>query len=129
MEKDNRFVVARLDGATFEGDGLRSFFAYRDLGMKAATDGRFGAHVIRAVRPCTDGTGRHRHSLEFQFVYVLRGEVTFWYDGQGEFTLRAGDSVNQPPGIVHELLRCSADCEMLEITLPAEFETDTQPKA
>ena len=29
--------------------GLRAFFEYRDLGIKAATDGKYVAHVIRAV--------------------------------------------------------------------------------
>lgn len=119
-----KFAVQHASDGVFEDRGLRSFFEYRDLGIAAATDGRFHAQVIRASEACTDGTGRHRHTLDFQMVYVLRGSVTFWYDGQGEVTLEAGACVHQPPGIKHELLRCSADCELLEITSPAEFSTD-----
>jgi len=119
-----RFAVSRAEGAAFDPKGLRSFFAYRDLGIAAATGGGYHAHVIRAKEACVDGTGRHRHALDFQLVYVLRGEVTFWYEGQGEITFRPGDSVLQPPGIAHELLRCSADCELLEIVSPADFATD-----
>jgi hypothetical protein len=42
------FVVSHAQGATFER-GLRSFYAYRDLGIKAATAGRVDARVIRAA--------------------------------------------------------------------------------
>jgi len=119
-----QFVVSRAEGAHFDPKGLRSFFAYRDLGIAGATGGAFHAHVIRAKEACTAGTGAHRHTLGFQMVYVLRGEVTFWYEGQGTMTFKAGDSVLQPPGIAHELKSCSADCEILEIVSPAEFATD-----
>jgi mannose-6-phosphate isomerase-like protein (cupin superfamily) len=119
-----RFTISRAEGAAFDPKGLRSFFAYRDLGIGEATGGRYHAHVIRAKEACLDGTGAHRHGLDFQMFYVLQGEVTFWYEGQGEFTFRPGDAVLQPPGIAHELKRCSADCELLEITSPAEFSTE-----
>ncbi len=129
LKRINRFCVSLARDAAFKGEGLRSFFAYRDLGIKAATGGRVGAHVIRATRPCGDGTGRHRHRLAFQLVYVLKGRVTFWYEGPGEVTLGPGDCVHQPPGITHELIEGSADLEMLEITLPAEFATVDVPAA
>jgi len=120
----HRFSVSRADSADFDPRGLRSFFAYRDLGIGEATHGSFHAQVIRATEACTKGTGAHRHSLGFQMVYVLRGEVSFWYEGQGSFTFRPGDCVYQPPGIAHELTSCSADCELLEIVSPAEFGTE-----
>jgi quercetin dioxygenase-like cupin family protein len=123
-EKRHAFVINRAGDARFESGGLRSFFTYRDLGVAAATSGEFGAQVIRATTPCTQGTGPHRHTLNFQLVYVLKGTARFWYEGQGEIELRAGDSVYQPPGIVHELLSCSKACELLEITMPASFTTD-----
>lgn len=107
----------------FEDKGLRSFFQYRDLGVGEGTDGKFHAQVIRATEECTNGTGRHTHTLDFQMVYVLKGWVKFWYDGEGEVVFKQGDCVHQPPGIAHELMECSGDCEMLEITSPAAFET------
>ena len=42
------FVAAHAEGAKFER-GLRSFYEYRDLGIKTATEGRVDAHVIRAA--------------------------------------------------------------------------------
>ena len=122
--RPHRFAVSRAEGAAFDPRGLRSFFEYRDLGIGEATHGAFHAQVIRAREACTAGTGRHRHRLGFQMVYVLKGEVSFWYEGEGEFTFRPGDCVYQPPGIAHELLRCSDDCELLEIVSPADFGTE-----
>lgn len=122
-EQTSKLSVRHASESEFKGDGLRSFFEYRDLGVEAATGGRAGAHVIRATGPCTEGTGRHTHGLDFQMVYVLQGWAKFYYQGEGEVTLEAGACVHQPPGIVHELMACSGDCEMLEITLPAEFGT------
>jgi mannose-6-phosphate isomerase-like protein (cupin superfamily) len=118
-----KFGYQRAADGVFEGKGLRSFFEYRDLGIGAATGGKYHAQVIRATDVCRDGTGRHTHTLDFQMVYVLKGTVTFWYEGEGEITMGAGDCVHQPPGIKHELMSCSSDCELLEITSPEVFET------
>ena len=41
------FVASHAKDAHFER-GLRAFFEYRNLGIEAATQGRFAAHVIRA---------------------------------------------------------------------------------
>lgn len=119
----HQFAVSKAKDAEFEG-GLRSTFVYRDLNIRKATGGSIGAHVIRATQACQGVTGAHRHSLGFQMVYVLRGACTMWFDGEGEVDLEPGDCVYQPPGILHELKSCSSDCEMLEITMPAEFGTE-----
>ena len=121
--KPYRFAVSRAGEAEFE-PGLRGAFVYRDLAIGGATGGAFGAHVIRATAPCEGVTGPHRHSLGFQMVYVLRGRCVMWYEGEGDVALEAGDCVHQPPGILHELKSCSGDCELLEITMPAEFGTE-----
>lgn len=119
-----KFSATHAQDTKFEGGGLRGFFEYRDLGITAATGGKVAAHVIRAV-PGKHATGEpHRHSLEFQMVYVLKGWVRFWYEGHGEILLKPGSCVHQPPGIVHRELEHSDDLELIEITLPAEFETE-----
>jgi hypothetical protein len=95
------FAVSHAADADWDA-GLRTFFSYRDLGVAAATGGKVGAHVIRARDASAVRGDPHRHTLEFQLVYVLRGWITFDYAGVGPH---------------------SADLEMLEITLPAEFPT------
>jgi quercetin dioxygenase-like cupin family protein len=114
-------LLIKHDGNPFEADGLRDQFVYRDLGLTEATGGDYMAHVIRA------GDGQppietHQHpEIKFQFVYVLKGEVTFWYEGRGEETLKAGSCHLLPPGIKHSVEGWSDDLEMIEIASPSVF--------
>jgi mannose-6-phosphate isomerase-like protein (cupin superfamily) len=117
------FVVTHAKEAKFER-GLRSFFEYRDLGIKDATQGRVGAHVIRAASGTDFSSQPHLHSTTFQLVYILKGWIEFEYEGQGRVRLEAGSSVYQPPEIRHREVGHSEDIEMLEIVLPAGFKTD-----
>ena len=55
-------------------------------------------------------------------VYVLKGWMRTQFEGVGERTLEAGDCMYQEPGIRHRVLDYSDDLEVLEITVPAEFE-------
>jgi mannose-6-phosphate isomerase-like protein (cupin superfamily) len=123
MWKNQAFTIAHADDGKFVGQGLRAFFEYRDLGIRDATNGKFGAHVIRAVPGMESPGAWHSHDLDFQMVYVTKGWVVFEYEGQGEHLMRAGSSVLQPPGIRHRECRHSDDMELIEIVSPAEFET------
>jgi len=117
------FTVSHADSGAFEG-GLRAFFEYRGLGIAEATEGKFGAHVIRAV-PGRHAEGTwHRHDLDFQMFYITQGWVVFEYEGQGEHIMRAGSCALQPPGIRHREIRHSDDLELIEIVSPAVFETE-----
>ncbi|KNZ33189.1 MAG: cupin [Methylibium sp. NZG] len=117
------FVASHAKDAQFER-GLRSFFEYRDLGIKHATDGRVVAHVIRSAAGSAFSSQPHLHKTTFQMVYVLKGWIEFEYEGQGRVRLEAGSCVHQPPGIRHRELGHSDDIEMLEIALPAGFATE-----
>jgi quercetin dioxygenase-like cupin family protein len=122
-DHDMKFSASHLKDAVFEDGGLRSFFVYRDLGIKDATGGRVLAHVIRAKAPHSGKAGWHRHALDFQMYYVIKGWIKFRYEGAGEVLAEAGSCVHQPPGIRHVELGHSDDLELIEITLPAEFAT------
>ncbi|MFO1323508.1 MAG: cupin domain-containing protein [Burkholderiales bacterium] len=117
------FVVSHARDAAFER-GLRSFFEYRDLGIKGATGGKVVAHVIRAAAGSEFSGQPHLHRTTFQMVYVLRGWIEFEYEGQGRVRLEAGSCVHQPPEIRHREVGHSEDIEMLEIVLPGNFETE-----
>lgn len=117
------FSASHARDAVFRDGGLRSCFEYRDLGISAATRGRVMAHVIRAKNGAHAGFGWHKHDLDFQMYYVLKGWVKFAYEGVGEVVAEAGSCVHQPPGIRHAELAHSDDLELIEITLPAEFKT------
>ena len=125
--KDQAFTVSHADGTGavrggFKG-GLRAFFEYRDLGVNSATKGGYGANVIRAVPGRHAEPTWHVHDLNFQMIYILQGWVTFEYEGEGEVTFRSGSAALQPPGMRHREIRHSDDLELIEITSPAEFET------
>jgi mannose-6-phosphate isomerase-like protein (cupin superfamily) len=116
-------TVAHARDAHFER-GLRSFFEYRDLGIKQATAGQAVAHVIRAV-PGESFSGKaHLHHTSFQLVYVLKGWIEFEYEGHGSVRLEAGSCVYQPPSLRHREVGHSDDVEMLEVVMPAEFTTE-----
>ncbi len=117
------FVATHARDAHFER-GLRSFFEYRDLGIQQATEGRVVAHVIRAASGQGFSGQPHLHHTQFQMVYVLKGWIEFEYEGQGVVRLEAGSCAHQPPGIRHREIGHSADIEMLEIVLPADFKTE-----
>ncbi len=123
------FCVSHADGSgTFKSNftgGLRAFFEYRNLGVDDATQGKYSANVIRAVPGRHAEPAWHIHQLDFQMIYILQGWVTFEYEGQGEVTFRPGSAALQPPGIRHREVRHSDDLELIEITSPAEFETET----
>lgn len=117
------FVVSHAKDARFTR-GLRSFFEYRDLGIKEATDGKVAAHVIRASAGTEISSQPRAHQTSFQLVYVLKGWIEFEYENQGRVRLEAGSCVHQPPGIRHREVGHSEDIEMLEIVMPADFETE-----
>ena len=71
------FTMSHADDSAFVGHGLRAFFEYRDLNIKSATSGKFGAHVIRAVPGMKSAGAWHIHDLDFQMVYVTKGWVVF----------------------------------------------------
>ncbi len=119
-------TVSRAEGAHFE-EGLRAFFAYRDLGVRDATGGAFAAHVIRAIPGRHAVPQWHTHDLGFQFVMVLKGWVRFQYEDIGEVTFHTGDTVVQPPMVKHREVDHSDDLELLELVSPAVFDTAVAP--
>lgn len=120
------FTVSRADGADYETDGLREEFVYRDLGVADATHGDMHAHIIKAKHLEGGHNGLHRHVVDFQFAMVLEGWVSFFYKDRGEITYRKGDAVTIPGNTLHELREYSEDLELLEITMPAIYETVRQ---
>ena len=120
-----RIAISHHREEDFRADGLRAYAKYRDLGIANATHGLAQAHVIRLQGPCdpTEVSKLHFHDVDFQMVYVLKGWVKTYMDGQGETMMREGSAWTQPPKIKHMILDYSDDVELLEVILPAEFKT------
>jgi quercetin dioxygenase-like cupin family protein len=117
-----RFSHVKPNDTTFHEGGLRDFFAYRDLGIAAATHGKVLAQIVRANHAPEKGTGWHRHEADFHIVIMLKGWARFMY-GEKETLVEAGDCVHQAPGICHYLFDYSKDMEYLEIVAPADFKS------
>ncbi len=120
-----RVAVSHYRDQDFQTNGLRPYAQYRDLGIAGATHGLAQAHVIRLIGPCNPAevSKLHYHDVEFQMVYVLKGWVKTYMEGQGETLMKEGSCWTQPPRIKHLILDYSDNCELLEVILPAEFRT------
>jgi hypothetical protein len=120
-----RIAISHHREEDFKTDGLRTYAKYRDLGIADATHGLAHAQVIRLIGPCNPAevSKLHYHDLEFQMVYVLKGWVKTYMEGQGETLMKQGSAWTQPPRIKHLIMDYSDDVELLEVLLPAEFKT------
>ena len=120
-----RIAVSHHREEDFKADGLRTYAKYRDLGIADASNGLARAHVIRLIGPCNPAevSKLHFHDIEFQMVYVLKGWVKTYMEGQGETLMQEGSAWTQPPRIKHLIMDYSDDVELLEVILPAEFKT------
>jgi len=104
-------------------EGRRSFFKYRDLGVKAASNGWMRAQLTTAITGMTEPTGWHYHVCEGQFVYTLKGWVELAFEDGSKCRLEAGDSCFIPGGVKHNEIGTSDDLEILEVSLPGEIGT------
>jgi mannose-6-phosphate isomerase-like protein (cupin superfamily) len=120
-----RIAISHYRDEDFKADGLRTYAKYRDLGIADASRGLARAHVIRLIGPCNpvEVSKLHFHDVEFQMVYVLKGWVKTYMEGQGETLMKQGSAWTQPPRIKHLIMDYSDDVELLEVILPAEFKT------
>jgi quercetin dioxygenase-like cupin family protein len=100
-------------------------FEARDTGIAAATRGVAAVQVARpdrrqetaAAKPLT------RHTCDILFTFVLSGTMTLEAVGQGSHALGEGDAYVVPPDLPTALTACSPDLQLLEVALPATFET------
>lgn len=127
-EAHSALHLATLADTPFTKDGPRADVEYRDLGLAEATGGRIGAKHIRAIMPFPKETGWHWHDMTGHFIYVLKGWITFRFEGVAEpVTVEAGGCLSQPAGVAHNVVARSDVLELIEINLPASFGTMDLP--
>jgi quercetin dioxygenase-like cupin family protein len=102
---------------------IKGFHA-RNLGIGKATLGIVGAYVVSPIidilRESAEPT-LLKHDEEFLFLFILKGGLEFFIDGQETLNLKEGDSVTIPAGLFHGILSCSNDAEFLEVRLSDDF--------
>src|SRR5438045_4703422 len=122
---EQRIAISHHSEEDFKADGLRPYAKYRDLGIADASHGLARAHVIRLMGPCNPAevSKLHFHDVDFQMVYVLKGWVKTYMEGEGETLLQEGSAWTQPPRVKHLIMEYSDDVELIEVILPADVET------
>jgi quercetin dioxygenase-like cupin family protein len=101
----------------------REYLSFRHLRLADKTDRQFEVTLIKGVKSPEGGTGWHRHS-NFEWVFVLAGAAEMAMEGYRNFTIRAGDSLAIPPGVVHAVPEFSHDYALVSVNLPADFTTE-----
>jgi len=96
-------------------------FEARDIGIASATDGLAGVRVARSVGQ--PHTGFVSHDADLLFMFILNGSAELNCDQMDSELLTAGDSFIVPGNMKHSLSKCSEDMEILEVALPAVFNT------
>jgi len=106
------------------GAGPRAFFKYRDLGMREATAGRIHTHVVRATGEPGEGTDWHYHSMA-QWFMIVGGTSDIRVEDKPRQTLIVGDTmcIGAGPRMRHNVAPFSGDYAVLEMCVPAEYET------
>ena len=115
-----RFCRHRWRDASWEAWRLPGFEARR-TGIDDATGGVANVEVARAVGGAAGAVASH--DADILFTFVLEGGMNLGAPGREAQDLRAGDAFVTPPRTEIAYERCSADLELLEVSLPGRFET------
>ena len=101
--------------------GRLAGFERQETGVCEATGGRASVQMLRPVGKPPEQTTSHTSELLFGFV--IEGRMTLRGEDQNSYALRAGDAFAVPPRWKMVLCECSKDLELLEVSLPGNFET------
>ena len=119
-----RFVRHQAAGATWRPWRLDGFEC-RDLGIAEATRGVARAEVARRAGAAPAQVCSH--DAELLFTFVLRGTAELRCEGRAAEPLPTGTAFVVPPGLRFAVASCSDDLELLEVALPAGFQTVRHP--
>ena len=95
-------------------------FEARDTTINANTKGVASVMVARpvGVAPWT------KHHGDILFSFVMSGEMTLEGIGKDPYRLSPGDAFVIPPGMATRYADCSADLQLMEVTLPGNPPTE-----
>jgi quercetin dioxygenase-like cupin family protein len=122
----NELLCQHAADAVYAHTGRRTFFEYRETGLKEATQGKYRSQIMRAT-DVMEQTGWHYHVCDLQFVYVIKGWVDLEFEGGRRERVGAGDVMAIPSGMIHNEIAVSPDFEALEVVAPAEMDTVPVP--
>ena len=103
--------------------GRRDFCTYRDLGVQLASNNRMRAMKSDPIPAKQTTTHWHYHVCDFNFVYFLKGTVTFELEDGTVSTFKEGESIFIPGGFRHNEIYMSPDLEAIEFSMPGDIGT------
>lgn len=115
-----------------EGDwvaGAAPGASYRDLGLAEQTDRLFDAKHVKFSESADGTTDWQFHDADFQWFFVVKGEIKLRTEDGQDLTLGAGASAYHPPYWRHQVYAVSPDYEAYEVFGPADYTTVTGENA
>lgn len=100
-------------------------FQYRDTGINTATKGLASVHVARPLAD-TIPSGFTSHHSDILFTFILNGKTDLSVKSQPQHILGKGDAFVMPPDMPYAFSNYTTDLELLEVSLPGNFETKEQ---
>ena len=120
-----RFVHHRAKDAAWTPFRIPGLIA-RDTTIAANTGGVAGVHVVRRGEGEVPAT---RHRGDILFTFVMEGTMRLEAQGRVPVELAQGDAFVVPPDMVTRYGNADPDLELLEVALPAVFETEILDKS
>jgi len=114
-----KFCRSEAAGAAWTSGRLPGF-EFRETGISIASGGVASVRVARAGQPSDGWTA---HNADVLFIFIRSGALTLRGAEGDARTLRAGEASVIPKGTKLSLTDVTRDLEMLEVAMPASFET------
>jgi mannose-6-phosphate isomerase-like protein (cupin superfamily) len=119
-------ITHESEDAYVLGEGPRAYFRYRDLGVSEATGRRVHIHMVAATRSMDGGTGWHHHTMG-QIFFVLRGWADLAVERRPWVRMGPYDAMCLSAGMAHDVPAFAADYLVLEMCVPADYDTTDVP--
>ena len=115
-----RFVHSLAKDGVFKPFRIPGFEA-RDTTINGNTRGVASVMVTRPLAGQASPWTRHDGDILFNFV--MSGEMTLEGEDKDPYRLAAGDAFVVPPGMATRYVDPTGDLQLLEVSLPGDFET------
>ncbi len=97
-------------------------FECRDTGINEATNGIASVQVARPVKPFSSQQ-LISHDADILFAFVMEGNLELEVEGHKSHLIKKGEAFVIPPNLNYKIPVVSEDLEVLEVSLPGNFNT------
>jgi quercetin dioxygenase-like cupin family protein len=116
-----RFVHSLAKDGVFKPFRVPGFEA-RDTTINANTK---GVASVMVARPSDGASPWVKHDADILFNFVMSGRMTLEGEGKAPYQLSPGDAFVIPPGMATRYSAASDDLQLMEVSLPGNFRTET----